>query len=305
MGDCINNTQFLVVPHLTSPRGGGIKKGIIITIKLSENAVGLGVKSVYYDKLTCRTHKIDFCEAHIENFIAGGLHLNQLKKIAENIPVTLHGVALSLGGQLPPSLEALEARKRIIDMINPVFVSEHAACTFAGQHLNDLLPISLNEKTMTRLVHHIDSVQSYFKRQILLENLSSYIAFDDDAMFEYDFLNGIAKKSGCGLLVDINNIDIQEHNLQRSATNFIENINPEYVKQYHLAGGEYSVEHDKVIDTHGTDISPHVMSLYHRALDKIGFRPTLYERDNNIPPFDILLQTVHDIRQIHTAQVKA
>jgi uncharacterized protein len=275
------------------------------TLKLSENAVGLGVKSVYYDSLMETTHKIDFCEAHIENFIAGGLHLNQLKKIAENMPISLHGVALSLGGQLPPSTQALEARKRIIDMINPVFVSEHAACTFAGQHLNDLLPISLNHKTITRLVHHIDIVQSYFKRQILLENLSSYIVFDDDEMCEYDFLNNIAQQSGCGLLVDINNIDIQEQNLNRSATDFIENINPDYVKQYHLAGGEYSVKHDKVIDTHGTDITPHVMALYDRALDKIGFRPTLYERDNNIPPFDALLHTVQDIRQTHKKMVKA
>lgn len=269
--------------------------------ELSEKAVGLGVKSVYYDRLI-DNKKIDFCEAHIENFIAGGLHLKHLKKIADMMPISLHGVALSLGGHLPPSLEALEARKRIIDIINPVFVSEHAACTFAGQHLNDLLPISLNDKTITRLVHHIDSVQTYFKRQILLENLSSYIAFDDDDMCEYDFLNFIAQKSGCGLLMDINNIAIQEHNLQRSATDFIDNIKPEYVKQYHLAGGEYSVDYDKVIDTHGTDISPHVMSLYAKALDKIGFRPTLYERDNNIPPFDELLHTVHEIRQIHQAK---
>lgn len=269
---------------------------------LSKNAVGLGVKFLYYDRLI-EDKNIDFCEAHIENFMAGGLHLNQLKKISENIPITLHGVALSLGGQLPPSIEALEARKRIIDIINPVFVSEHAACTHTGQHLNDLLPISLNQKTIARLVAHIDKTQTYFKRQILLENLSSYIVFDDDEMPEYEFLNQIAQQSGCGLLVDINNIDIQEQNLNRSAHDFIDNINPEYVKQYHLAGGEYSVEHDTIIDTHGTDISPQVMLLYRKALDIIGLRPTLYERDNNIPPFDDLLRTVDDIRHTHKARV--
>ena len=267
--------------------------------KLSENSIGIGVKSVYYDSLLKPDAQIDFCEAHIENFIAGGLHLKYLKQIADIMPVTLHGVALSLGGQSAPTIEALESRKRIIDIINPVFVSEHAACTFAGQHLNDLLPISLNYKTISRLVNHIDKTQSYFKRQILLESLSSYVIFDDDDMPEAEFLNEIAKQSGCGLLLDINNIYIQEINLQRSTQAFINIIRPEYIKQYHLAGGEYNAEHNMMIDTHGTNVSCEVMNLYAQIINKIGLRPTLYERDNNIPPFDDLIKTVHNIRQTH------
>lgn len=266
---------------------------------LAHHSVGIGVKSVYYEHLLNNSDKIDFCEAHIENFIAGGYHLNYLKKIAEKIPVTLHGVSLSLGGFTPPSIDMLEQRKKIIDMINPVFVSEHAACTHKKQHLNDLLPIAYNQKTIKRIVDNIDKAQSYFKRQILLENLTSYIVFDDDDMLEAEFLNLIAKQSGCGLLLDVNNLYLQDYNLGRSAQEFLEIINPEYIKQYHLAGGEYNTEHDLMIDTHGTDIQPEVMDLYIQVINKLGNRPTLYERDNHLPPFDILMDNVHKIRKSH------
>ena len=266
---------------------------------ISSYSVGLGVKSVYYDRLLNPNSGIDFCEAHIENFIAGGFHLKCLRQISDIMPVSLHGVALSLGGETAPTQEALQSRKEIIDMINPVFVSEHAACTFSGQHLNDLLPIALNTKTITRLVEHIDRTQSYFKRQILLENLTSYIIFDDDIMSEAMFLNEIAQKSGCGLLLDINNLYLQECNLQRSTQDFIDTINPAYIKQYHLAGGEYNSQYNMIIDTHGADITPEVMNLYAKIINNIGSKPTLYERDNNIPPFDDLLCTVNNIRHIH------
>jgi uncharacterized protein (UPF0276 family) len=270
-------------------------------LKISGHSVGIGVKSVYYNRLLDSDCGIDFCEAHIENFIAGGFHLNQLKHIANQMPVTLHGVALSLGGQCPPTTEALAQRKRIIDMINPVFVSEHAACTHVGQHLNDLLPIALNQKTVKRIVQHIDKTQTYFQRQILLENLTSYVVFDDDDMHEGEFLNAIAKQSGCGLLLDVNNLYLQEYNLGRSADMFLQTIKPEYIQQYHVAGGEYNAEYDIMIDTHGTDIQSQIMDLYCKTIDKIGNRPTLYERDNNIPEFDDLLNTVQNIRQSHKA----
>jgi uncharacterized protein (UPF0276 family) len=263
---------------------------------LQKNTVGLSIKSDYYDIILKQHHNIDFFEAHIENFIAGGYHLQQLKKISEIYPVTLHGVALSLGGKVLPSNEALQMRKEIIDVINPVFISEHAACTFDGQHFNDLLPISLNKQTIKRLVENVDKAQNFFKRQILLENLSSYLAFDDDNMSEADFLNHVSKQSGCGILLDVNNIYIQEFNLGRSAQQFIETINPKFVYQYHIAGGEYNKEHNLIIDTHGTDISKEVFDLYKKVIDVIGLRPTLYERDNNIPAFDDLCQTVTQIR---------
>ncbi len=268
---------------------------------MQKHAVGLSLKSNYYDIIIDNMYDVDFFEAHIENFIAGGYHLRQLKKISEIYPITLHGVALSLGGENPPSNEALAIRKNIIDAINPVFVSEHAACTFNGQHFNDLLPISLNDKTVTRLVNHIDKAQNFFKRQILLENLSSYLAFDDDVMTEADFLNQVAEQSGCGILLDVNNIYIQEFNLQRSAQQFITTINPKFVYQYHLAGGEYNQQYDLIIDTHGTDISDDVFNLYQKAINLIGLRPTLYERDNNIPAFDVLYQTITQIRSTQKA----
>lgn len=264
---------------------------------LNPFAVGLSLKSQHYKDILSKNHTTDFFEAHIENYIAGGHHLHTLKTISENYPITLHGVALSLGGFTPPTPESLIERKKIIDEINPKIVSEHAACTYAGQHFNDLLPISLNSKTLQRICAHIDHTQGFLNRQILLENLSSYISFDDDTMSEADFLNEIAKRTGCGLLIDINNIYIQEFNLSRPALAFLDTINPDFVQQYHLAGGEYNAEYDMIIDTHGTDIPLDVMDLYHIATDKIGFRPTLYERDNNIPDFQTLYATLKNIKK--------
>lgn len=267
---------------------------------LHPQSVGLSAKSAYYNEMLESNHNVDFFEAHIENYFDGGRHLTTLKKISETIPITLHGVALSLGGMESPSDIALEQRKKIIDIINPAFISEHAACTFYnGCHLNDLLPIALNNKTVQRLSDHIDKTQSYFKRQILLENLSAYMTFDDDDMPEAEFLNLVAQKSGCGLLLDVNNIYIQEFNLGRSALEFLQTIKPEYVQQYHLAGGEYNADYNLIIDTHGTDIPDEVMQLYQKTLNIIGFRPTLYERDNNIPAFHKLLDTIQAVRNVH------
>ncbi|MFT6071552.1 MAG: hypothetical protein ACJARD_000793 [Alphaproteobacteria bacterium] len=269
---------------------------------LHNHTVGLSVKADYYQDIIDGHHDIDFFEAHIENFMMGGHHLRYLKQIRAHYSVSLHGVALSLGSQTAPTAEALQDRKKIIDIIQPAIISEHAACTFGDQHFNDLLPISLNSNTVQRLVRNIDITQSYFKRQILLENLSSYLAFDDDDMSEADFLNAVAKHSGCGLLLDVNNIYIQEFNLKRSAQHFINVINPDYVQQYHVAGGEYNADYNMIIDTHGTDIPNEVMALYQKTLYKIGARPTLYERDNNIPPFTTLCQTADIIRKSHIPQ---
>lgn len=266
---------------------------------LKNNAVGISLKKPYYTDILNNVDQIDFVEAHIENYISGGFHLNYLKNIAHKLPVSLHGVALSLGGKTFPSDKMLLERAKIIDLINPIFFSEHAACTSHTQHYNDLLPISLNIETVKRIVNHIDYVQNFFKRQILLENLSSYIVFDDDTLSEADFLNMIAERSGCGLLLDINNIYVQEFNLKRSASIFLETINPIFVQQYHLAGGEYNADHNMIIDTHGTDIPDEVLDLYEIALKKIGLRPTLYERDNNLPTFNDLCMTVTKIRNIH------
>lgn len=271
----------------------------MIEFDLPHHVVGISVKSAYYDHLINPISEVNFCEAHIENFIAGGYHLAHLRRIAGQVPISLHGVSLSLGGFISPSDDMLSIRKKIIDIIKPVFVSEHASCSFYGQHLNDLLPISFSKKTIFRLVQHIDKVQSYFKRQILIENITSYVTFVDDDMSEAEFLNQVAEKSGCGLLLDVNNLYIQEFNLGRSAQDFIKYIKPHYVQQYHLAGGEYNEKHAMIIDTHSTDISPEVLNLYRQAIDIIGIKPTLYERDNNIPAFEELIKTVKNIREIH------
>lgn len=266
---------------------------------LANNAIGISLKDAFYDTLLNEKQHIDFLEAHIENYFDGGMPLKCLKEISEKYALTLHGVGLSLASSDAPSETSLQQRQNIIDIIKPAFFSEHAAWTRSGNsHLNDLLPFPMTDETANRLVRNIHKTQEKLKRPLLIENLSSYITFEEDTYNEADFMNLICQKSGCFMLLDINNIYVQQYNLRRSAKAYLETIQPQYVKQYHLAGGEKSAYSDIIIDTHGTDIPDEVMALYKIALRKIGMRPTLYERDNNIPSLADMLENVEKIRQV-------
>lgn len=275
-------------------------------IPLEDNAVGICLKSLYYQELLDNHYAIDFLEGHIENYCEGGFHLKTLAILKEKYPLSLHGVGLSLGSSSPPLMDDILIRKKIIDHISPVFFSEHAAWTRHGNaHLNDLLPLPLTYKIAKNLADNICQTQDILKRTILIENLTSYITFPEDILTEAEFMNEVCRLSGCGLLLDINNIFIQEHNLKRKAEDFLKTIKPAYVKQYHLAGGEKLQDTDFICDTHGVDIPDTVFALYKKALQIIGLRPTLYERDNNIPPLTHMLEQVTKIREIQKQSVEA
>ena len=266
---------------------------------LPNDAVGISLKGEFYNILCEKPQPVDFLETHIENYFDGGYHLERLQEVAALYPLTLHGVGLSLGSHDIPSDPELTKRKNIIDIIHPAIFSEHAAWTRSGNsHLNDLLPFPMTKETVQRLVRNITATQDFLKQPILIENLSSYMTFEEDTLGEAEFMNEVCAQSGCSLLLDINNIYVQEYNLGRSAEAYLKTINAKYVKQYHLAGGEKSIHQDVIIDTHGTDIPDEVMALYKIALDQIGLRPTLYERDNNIPSFDDMLSEVKRIKNV-------
>ncbi|MEM6603911.1 MAG: DUF692 domain-containing protein [Pseudomonadota bacterium] len=265
---------------------------------MRQDALGISLKSLHYNDLLSHSYPVDFLEGHIENYLEGGYHLDVLKRLSQKYDITLHGVGLSLGSTDAPLQQDIQIRKKIIDIIQPAYFSEHAAWTRCGNsHLNDLLPLPLNGETSRRLADHADKVQNILGRQILLENLSSYITFPEDDMSEAEFMNDIAQKSGCGILLDINNIYVQEHNLGRSAISFLKSIDKKAVMQYHLAGGEFFEDSGIIVDTHGTDVPKDVLELYRVAIDIIGMRPTLYERDNNIPGIDDMMSQLQSIKK--------
>ena len=273
---------------------------------LKDDAVGICLKSLHYQELLENNAPVDFLEGHIENYCEGGFHLKTLADLKNKYPISLHGVGLSLGSSSSPLMEDILIRKRIIDTISPVFFSEHAAWTrHKNAHLNDLLPLPLTHKIAKNLADNISKTQDIFKRTLLIENLTSYITFPEDVLTEAEFMNEVCSLSGCHLLLDVNNIVIQEHNLGRNAEDFLKTIKPAYVKQYHLAGGERLQDTDFICDTHGTDIPDSVFAFYKKALQIIGLRPTLYERDNNIPPLQDMLEQVIKIRAIQKQSVEA
>lgn len=262
---------------------------------MHHHAVGIGAKVPFYQDLLDQEWNIEFLEAHIENLFDGGHHFDAMQHLSQKYDISLHGVGLSLGSTTPPSDTDLKQRRHIIDAVNPAMISEHLAWTrFGDNHLNDLLPVYLNQETIRRVSDHVARTQDAFGRRILIENLSRYVDFKENTLCESEVLNQICHHTECGILLDINNIYIQEHNLKVDAKAFIRNISPEYVGEYHLAGGEQFGDSPLMVDTHGTDIKPPVFNLYEYALEHIGIRPTLYERDTNLPPLkDMIAQTNH------------
>ncbi len=213
---------------------------------------------------------------------------SSLNKIRENYALSLHGVGLGLGSVEELDAEHLKKVKQTIDRYEPSLVSEHLCWGRAkSKHHNDLLPLPYTEEAIALMVERIDQFQSYLGRQVLIENVSSYLQFEHSHMPEWEFINAIVEKSGCGLLLDINNIFVSSQNFKFNAIDFIQAINVDSVKEMHLAGHE-DVGHT-LIDTHGKAPCDEVWCLYKQALNQFGRVPTLIEWDTDIPSLQTLL----------------
>jgi uncharacterized protein len=210
-----------------------------------------------------------------------------LKAIRERYPVTLHGVGLSIGSTDPLDRGYLTKLKQLADTIQPAFISDHLSWSSVNhQCLHDLLPLPFTQEAIDHVSNRLLHVQDFLGQPLLMENASSYLACKDNVMPEWDFINAIVEKSGCHVLLDINNIYVSAFNQGFKPEEYLQQINPTCVKQYHLAG--YSEEDNYLFDMHNQAIHQPVWDLYERALKVIGVHPTLIERDNNIPPFDVL-----------------
>jgi uncharacterized protein (UPF0276 family) len=254
---------------------------------------GLGLKPQHFDDAAaCRAAGMWF-EVHAENYLVdGGPRLAWLERIRAAHPVSVHGVALSLAADAPPDAAHLERVARLIDRIEPALVSEHLAWSaWRGAYYPDLLPVPRTRAVLQCVVDNIGRVQQRLKRRIALENPSHYLRFDEHAFDEAGFLLEIARRSGCALLVDVNNIHVSAANLGESAAARIDAVPADLVAEIHLAGHREDPVHGArlLIDSHDAPVAPAVWTLYERLVARIGPRPTLIERDGNVPAFAELL----------------
>lgn len=256
---------------------------------ISPSRAGIGLRTPHYQAMLQTRPPVSFLEVHSENFFGdGGQPLRYLTRFREDYPVSSHGVGLSLGSADPVNPVHLQKLKRLVDLIEPTLVSEHLCWVGVdGRYLNDLLPLPYTEESLAHVVDQVDRVQCYLGRRILVENVSSYLQFVESTIPEWEFVREVARRAGCGILLDVNNIHVNAVNHGFDAYTFIDAIEPGSVGEIHLAGFQDTGE--LLIDTHGDLVSDPVWQLYRHALARLGPVPTLIEWDIDIPPLEVLL----------------
>ncbi len=254
---------------------------------------GVGFKPQHFAQILAQPGDVAWLEVHAENYMGnGGRPHAQLRRLAEQFPLSIHGVGLSIGGEGRLDADHLATLKALCDWANPASFSEHLAwSTHDGAYLNDLLPLPYCDATVTRVARHIDEVQDKLGRQMLLENPSSYLAFAQSDMDEVTFLAEVARRTGCGLLLDVNNVFVSATNLQFDPVGYITAFPLNLVGEVHLGG--HAVDADEhgdllLIDSHGTVVVDPVWDLYAHTIALAGPRPTLIEWDNDVPDWPVL-----------------
>jgi uncharacterized protein (UPF0276 family) len=254
---------------------------------------GLGLKPQHYDAaLACRAEGLWF-EVHAENYmVAGGPRLAWLERIRTHHPVSLHGVALSLAADAEPDVEHLGRLAALVRRIAPALVSEHLAWSaWRGAFHPDLLPFPRTSEALVRVAANVARAQDALGRCIAIENPSHYLRIDHHEWDEIDFLSELARRTGCGLLLDVNNVYVGARNLGYSAERYLDAFPIDRVMEIHLAGhtSDPNLGEGLLVDSHDTAVAPEVWALYERLIRRSGARPTLIERDGNLPPFTVLV----------------
>lgn len=255
---------------------------------------GLGLKSQHFAEILATSPDLGFFEIHAENYLAaGGPFHHYLGRIRERYPLSIHGVGLSIGADGPLDVAHLDRLAALIDRYEPESFSEHLAwSTHGGFFFNDLLPLPYDLTTLNRVCDHIDQTQEHLQRRMLLENPATYVEFATSTLDEATFIREIIRRTGCGLLLDVNNVYVSSVNHHWDSQVYIADLPLSEVGEIHLAG--FAEDRDAagaplLIDTHGAPIVAAVWELYAFALERLGPTPTLIERDNNIPPLAVLI----------------
>ena len=250
---------------------------------------GIGLRAPHYVELARTRPALAFLEVHSENFFGdGGPALAVLEGLRADYPLSFHGVGLSLGSADPLDERHLARLEALVRRFQPALVSEHHSwSSFGGIHANDLLPLPRTREAVEHVAGRIARVQDRLQRRILVENVSCYLELGESAFPDWEFADAVARRSGCALLLDVNNVYVSAANQGFDARAWLAAVDPSLVAEYHLAGHERDGE--RLIDTHAAPVAPEVWTLYREAVARIGPRPTVVERDACIPPLEALL----------------
>lgn len=254
---------------------------------------GIGLRFQHHQAVLDVAPDVAWMEVHTENYMGGGTPLRYLDAIRRDYPISLHGVGLSLGSAEGLDAAHLERIRRVAERVEPALMSEHIAWSIAnGTYLADLLPLPMTEEALAVVCRHVDQVQSYLKRRILVENPSTYLRFQHSAIPEWEFMAAVAARTGCGILCDVNNIFVSAHNHGWDGSTYLAALPPAAIGEIHLAGHSVRALPDGSslrIDDHGSHVIAEVWALYREALARFGPVPTLIEWDTDVPPLDVLL----------------
>jgi uncharacterized protein (UPF0276 family) len=271
---------------------GAATKAPVAALPIPAQA-GIGLRSQHHAEFVRARPPAAWLEAHTENYFHdGGPGVRVLDRLAEQYPLSLHGVGLGLGSADPLDTGHLRRVRDAVRRFQPALVSEHACWTHVdGEHFNDLLPLPYTEEAVEHLAARVSVVQDALGRQILIENLSVYASFADSQLSEGQFLAALVERCGCGVLLDVNNACVNAHNVGLDVAAFFAELPLHAVQEIHLAGHTRRRfgAHELLIDDHGSAVSDEVWALYAAALRRFGPVPTLIEWDNDVPALDVLL----------------
>jgi len=271
---------------------------------------GLGLKAEHYRDILAAKPDVGFFEIHAENYMGGGGPPHRyLTAIRDDYPISLHGVGLSIGGDRPLDRDHLQRLEDLSDRYEPGLFSEHLAwSTHESGYLCDLLPLPYTSGTLQRVCDHIEQTQTAMGRQMLLENPSSYLDFEESTYSEGQFIAEIVRRTGCGLLLDVNNVFISAVNLKFPAIAYIDAYPLSHVQEIHIAGHDVTRDdagHPLLIDSHGASVVDEVWDLYAAVIARTGALPTLVERDNNVPSLDVLVAEARQADRLMRRMAKA
>jgi uncharacterized protein (UPF0276 family) len=272
---------------------------------------GVGLKGVHAARILDERPKVGFFEVHAENYmVAGGPRPAVLEAIRTAYPLSIHGVGLSLGGAARPDAAHLAELRALVDRFEPGLVSEHIAWSaHDGTYYADLLPLPLTEESLGILCAHVDEVQDALGRRILIENPANYLLLPDSTIPEPEFITAVAERTGCGLLIDVNNIHVSACNTGIDPLVYLDRIPADAVGEIHVAGFvvDEAAGQRLLIDNHGSPVSEAVWRLFDRLVDRVGPRPTIVERDNDIPEWPELYREarIADRRLLRARRARA
>lgn len=259
---------------------------------------GLGLRPVYYEEILETRPPVDWFEIISENYmLAGGRPLSMLERIRADYPIVMHGVSMSLASCDPLDFDYLQRLKALAERFEPAWISDHVAWTGVhGLTLHDLLPIPYTRESLAHIVERIQRVQDFLKRQLVVENASTYVSFVASEMSEAEFVREMAERADCLLLLDVNNVFVSSFNHGFDSEAFIDAVPVERVVQFHMAGHTDNETHR--VDTHDQPVCEEVWALYEHARRRFGDVSAMIERDDNFPPFDELLAELQRMREI-------